>query len=186
MARAGLVIWAVLSVGALGPVVLAVVAPRFLESVSSWLSAAHDGCALCGMTRAYVAMGRGLVGEAAALNAAAPPLFMGGAVNACVAVAVFVSCSRRTGGRERVIMQVFGLILGILAFVGMGVGMFPCVGSLNWVVVPFGVLGIIINGIALGTAAPDQPKGMGIAGLILSIIAVILGAIRLVAGGGIV
>jgi hypothetical protein len=58
-------------------------------------------------------------------------------------------------------MQVLSLIWGILAIVGMVVGFFPCLGALNWINIPFSGLGIIISGIALGTAGdnpPDSPS----------------------------
>ena len=81
-------------------------------------------------------------------------------------------------------MQVLSLIWGILAIVGMIVAFFPCLGSLNWLNIPFSGIGIIISGIALGTAG-DAPKGSSIAGLVCCVVAVFFGIIRLVMGGGV-
>jgi hypothetical protein len=81
-------------------------------------------------------------------------------------------------------MQVLSLIWGILAILGMVVGFVPCLGALNWLNIPFSGIGIIISGIALGTAG-DKPKGSSIAGLVCCGIALFFGIIRLVLGGGI-
>jgi hypothetical protein len=82
-------------------------------------------------------------------------------------------------------MQVVGLVWGILAIVGMIVGFIPCLGALNWLNIPFAAIGVILCGIALGTAG-DRPKGAAIGGLVCCIIALFFGIIRLVLGGGIV
>ncbi len=81
-------------------------------------------------------------------------------------------------------MQVLSLAWGILAIVGMIVGFFPCLGALNWINVPFSGIGIIISGIALGTAG-NRPKGSSVAGLVCCCVAVLFGIIRLVLGGGV-
>jgi hypothetical protein len=82
-------------------------------------------------------------------------------------------------------MQVLSLIWGILAILGMVVAFFPCLGALNWLNIPFSGIGIIISGIALGTAG-TKPKGSSVAGLVCCIIAMFFGIIRLVLGGGVV
>lgn len=80
-------------------------------------------------------------------------------------------------------MQVLSLIWGILAILGMLVGFFPFLGSLNWLNIPFSGIGIIISSIALGTAG-DKPKGSSIAGLVCCIVALFFGIIRLNQGWG--
>jgi hypothetical protein len=64
----------------------------------------------------------------------------------------------------------------------MGVGFIPCLGSLNWINIPFAVVGLII-----GVAAKSQPGNQGAAtiGIILNAIAIAFGFVRLVLGGGI-
>jgi len=82
-------------------------------------------------------------------------------------------------------MQVLGLVWGIFAIIGMGIAFFPCLGSLNWLNIPFSGIGLVLNVIALATAG-DKPKGNAIGGVVLCAVAVVFGLIRLVAGGGIV
>ena len=81
-------------------------------------------------------------------------------------------------------MQVLSLLWGILAIVGMVVGSFPCLGSLNWLNIPFAGVGIIVSGLALG-AAGHSAKSCGIAGLVCCIVALFFGIIRLALGGGV-
>jgi uncharacterized protein YqgC (DUF456 family) len=82
-------------------------------------------------------------------------------------------------------MQVISLAWGILAVIGMIIGFFPCLGALNWLIIPFAGVGLIISGIALGTAG-NYPKGNCIAGLVCCIVALFFGIIRLGLGGGVV
>jgi len=82
-------------------------------------------------------------------------------------------------------MQVVGLVLGILAIVGMMIAFIPCLGWLNWLNIPFSAIGLIISIIALATTKQGS-KGMAIAGVVLCAIAIGLGLLRLIAGGGVV
>jgi len=81
-------------------------------------------------------------------------------------------------------MHIVSLIWGILAILGMLVGFIPCLGALNWINIPFSVLGIIISAIAI-SVADENSKSTATAGIVLCSIAAILGFFRLVAGGGI-
>lgn len=82
-------------------------------------------------------------------------------------------------------MQLISLTWGILAVIGMIVGFIPCLGSLNWLNIPFSGIGVIISGIAMANAG-NRPKGSCIAGLICCIVALFFGIIRLIMGGGVV
>lgn len=82
-------------------------------------------------------------------------------------------------------MQVLSLVWGILAIIGMLVAFFPCLGSLNWLNIPFAGLGLIFCVFALLKAEPANRK-KAIIGLILCGIAVLFGIVRLYIGGGIV
>ncbi len=82
-------------------------------------------------------------------------------------------------------MQVLSLVWGILAIVGMLVGFIPCFGALNWINIPFAVIGAIISAIALATTK-EKSKSGSIAGLICCCIACVFGLIRLILGGGVV
>jgi len=81
-------------------------------------------------------------------------------------------------------MTVLSLVWGILALCGLFVGLIPCLGSLNWLNVPFSVLGLIVGIIALSKAPSDQ-KGGPVAGTIMCTIAALMGLLRLIMGGGI-
>ncbi len=80
-------------------------------------------------------------------------------------------------------MGILSIVWGILAILGVIVAFFPCLGALNWFVIPFAVLGLIFAGVAVGN---EQIRGQGVTGLILNGLAVVLGIIRLIMGGGIV
>jgi len=80
-------------------------------------------------------------------------------------------------------MQIAALIVGILAITGMFFGFIPFLGWMNWGVIPIAIIGFVLSIIAITTA--KKGKGMAIAGLVMCPIAIIVGAIRLVIGGGI-
>lgn len=81
-------------------------------------------------------------------------------------------------------MQVLSLIWGILAIIGMIVAFFPCLGSFNWLNIPFSGIGLIISVIALATTK-EGSKGGSIAGIICCGLAILFGIIRLIAGAGV-
>ncbi len=83
-------------------------------------------------------------------------------------------------------MQSVSLIWGLFSLFGMLIGVVPFLGTLNWLLIPFAVIGTIVSAIALGMAPDDVGIGKGIAGLISCGIAAIFGFLRLVAGWGIV
>ena len=71
-------------------------------------------------------------------------------------------------------MKTLGLILGILAALGMLLAFIPLFGWLNWLNIPFAILGLIFRVIG---------KSRG--GTILCIVAILFGILRLALGGGI-
>jgi hypothetical protein len=76
------------------------------------------------------------------------------------------------------------LLWGILAILGLGIGFIPCFGALNWLNIPFAIVGLVISIIATAQARPGQ-NGPAVAGLVLNALAIIFGMMRLVVGGGI-
>jgi hypothetical protein len=82
-------------------------------------------------------------------------------------------------------MQTISLIWGILAILGLGVAFVPCLGSLNWLNIPFSIVGLVISIIAAAQGPPGG-KGASIAGIVLNSLAIFFGAIRLLLGGGVV
>jgi hypothetical protein len=81
-------------------------------------------------------------------------------------------------------MQMLGLVWGIVAILGMGVAFIPCLGALNWLNIPFSLVGLIISAVASSQAPPDK-KNLAIIGIVLCAFAAVFGLIRLVLGGGI-
>ena len=82
-------------------------------------------------------------------------------------------------------MQMLTLIWGILSLVGMFVGFIPCLGWVNYVNIPFAVVGLVI-GIVTLAKAPITGRGAAVAGTIMSAAAIVLGFIRLMLGGGVI
>jgi hypothetical protein len=82
-------------------------------------------------------------------------------------------------------MQMISLVWGILAILGLGVAFIPCLGALNWLNIPFAIVGMIISIVATAKAPPGR-NGAAIAGIVLNLIAVLLGVVRLSWGWGIV
>jgi hypothetical protein len=81
-------------------------------------------------------------------------------------------------------MQTLSLVWGILAIVGLIVAFFPCLGSLNWINIPFSGAGLVVSIIGIATTK-EEKKGGFIAGIVCCAIALLLGIIRLIAGGGV-
>ena len=81
-------------------------------------------------------------------------------------------------------MQILSLVWGILAILGLGIAFVPCLGSLNWLNIPFAIVGLIVSFVAK-SQVPGGRSGAAMAGIVLNGIAIILGVIRLVLGGGV-
>ena len=81
-------------------------------------------------------------------------------------------------------MQILSLVWGILAFVGFFIALLPSLGSINWINIPFAFIGLIISIIAMVTTKEDK-KTFSIVGIVLCGIAIVIGLIRLLIGGGV-
>lgn len=82
-------------------------------------------------------------------------------------------------------MQVLSLIWGILAFIGMFIGFIPCLGALNWLNIPFAIIGLIV-GIVAHVTHRGPSRTSSLVGIILCALAILIGAKRLVWGGGVI
>lgn len=80
-------------------------------------------------------------------------------------------------------MQGLALLWGISAVLFMLVGFLPCLGSLNWLVIPFAAVGFIVSGMAYAQADQEN-KGSAMAGLLCCAFAAVVGIFRLILGGG--
>lgn len=71
-------------------------------------------------------------------------------------------------------MKTIGRLCGVLSLAGMLIGFIPLFGWVNWFVIPMSIFGLFLS--LLGGS-----KG----GTVLCFLAVILGILRLILGGGI-
>ena len=81
-------------------------------------------------------------------------------------------------------MNIAGLCIGIVACAMMLLGLIPCFGGLNWLVIPIAIIGLVLSGVGLSTSEKDN-RGSATAGLVLSILSLVFGVIRLILGGGV-
>lgn len=81
-------------------------------------------------------------------------------------------------------MQFVSLVWGILALVGLAVATVPCLGALNWLNIPFAIVGLVISIVAT-TKSPRGQNGAAVAGIVLNTLAIVFGFLRLIAGWGI-
>ncbi len=81
-------------------------------------------------------------------------------------------------------MQLIALIWGILAILAALVAFFPCLGALNWLVIPFAAIGLVFSVVAYAGSGAGSRRG-GQAGMLLCGVATVLGVIRLALGGGV-
>ncbi|MNK15412.1 hypothetical protein D3C87_335500 [compost metagenome] len=81
-------------------------------------------------------------------------------------------------------MKTASLVMGILAIFGMLFGFIPCLGSFNWINIPFSMIGLVISIVAY-VQEDNLPKSNAIAGIVMCGVAAFFGFIRLILGGGI-
>lgn len=79
-------------------------------------------------------------------------------------------------------MGVLAIIWGILSLIGMVIAFLPCLGSLNWLNIPFSVVGLVMS--LLATTKVETQR-QGAAGAVMCGIAAVVGVFRLILGGGI-
>lgn len=80
-------------------------------------------------------------------------------------------------------MHIAGFIISVLCILGMFIAFLPFLGWMNWGIIPFAFLGLIFS--TVGTVIATENKGLGVAGIVLCIIAIFFGIIRLIIGCGI-
>jgi hypothetical protein len=82
-------------------------------------------------------------------------------------------------------MGAISLIWGIFSLVWMLLAFIPLLGWGNWFMIPFAVVGAIIGAIGVAITSPEK-RGRAKVGVLLNGIAIVVGAMRLMLGGGIV
>ncbi|MDE0400936.1 MAG: hypothetical protein OXL96_24345 [Candidatus Poribacteria bacterium] len=80
------------------------------------------------------------------------------------------------------LLSIFSLVWGVLAILGMAVGIIPCFGSLNYLNIPFAVFGLFFSIVVI---VLSSKKELAVAGSLLCAVAIFIGAIRLVIGFGV-
>ena len=82
-------------------------------------------------------------------------------------------------------MGIISLIWGIFALLWMLLAFIPLLGWGNWFMIPFAAVGAIIAAIGIAVTDPAR-RGRAKTGLVLNVIAIVVGALRLMLGGGLV
>lgn len=77
-----------------------------------------------------------------------------------------------------------GMSMGITVLCLMVLGLIPCLGWMNWIVLPVAGVTNIICLISIFTEQDLNARNKAIIGLVLGFIAAVIGAIRLIMGGG--
>lgn len=81
-------------------------------------------------------------------------------------------------------MGLLSLLWGIFALLWMLLAFIPLLGWGNWFMIPFAVVGVIVAAIGIAITTPGK-RGRAKTGLVLNILAIAIGAFRLLLGGGI-
>lgn len=79
-------------------------------------------------------------------------------------------------------MGIVSAVWGIVALLAMCIAFIPLLGILNWFVIPFSAIGVVLGFLALNGPGRSGAR----TGLVCSIVALILSFVRLSIGGGII
>ncbi len=82
-------------------------------------------------------------------------------------------------------MGLISLVWGVVALLWMLLALIPLLGWGNWLVIPFAGIGALIAVIGIALTAREN-RGRAKAGLLLNCVVMVVGAIRLSLGGGII
>jgi hypothetical protein len=85
-------------------------------------------------------------------------------------------------------MSKISFIIGVVAFGLFIVGLFPCLGWMNWLNFPLALAGLIMNGIVLTQedSKDEDVRNKALIALVLCLAALGIGPIRLIFGGGLI
>jgi hypothetical protein len=81
-------------------------------------------------------------------------------------------------------LPMFAMVSGIVIACLMVIGLIPCLGWINWVVIGLGSLVKIVCWVAVFTEKSSKGRNKALIGLILVALALFVGGIRLILGGG--
>jgi len=89
---------------------------------------------------------------------------------------------RIIGGFFTSILGIIGIVWAVVALILSLIFWFPLLGWVNWLVIPFTVLGLVFSMLA---SINEDTKQLGKAGLVIGCTALGLSILRLILGGGI-
>jgi hypothetical protein len=81
-------------------------------------------------------------------------------------------------------MGLISLLWGVVALCWMVLALIPVIGITNWLLIPFAAIGLLIAAIGIAITRSEN-RGRAKAGLLLNGIVIVVAAIRLSLGGGI-
>ena len=82
-------------------------------------------------------------------------------------------------------LPMIGMVMGIVILCVTVIGLVPCLGWMNWLTITVGPVTTILNLVAIILEQADANKrSKAVIGLVLALVAVIVGGIRLILGGG--
>jgi hypothetical protein len=81
-------------------------------------------------------------------------------------------------------LPVMGMSMGIVVLSLMLVGLVPCLGWMNWFVLPLAGVTNILCWVSIFTEKDLTARNKALIGLVLSFVAIFIGGIRLILGGG--
>lgn len=82
-------------------------------------------------------------------------------------------------------MGLISIVWGICALLWMLLALIPLLGWMNWLMIPFAVIGAIIAAIGMAMSAAGR-RGRALTGLLLNLAAIVVGSMRLGLGGGLI
>lgn len=80
-------------------------------------------------------------------------------------------------------MATMGMLLSIGCVFGMLIGMIPFLGWINWFNIPLAFIALFLSGTGMMTAVGPGQRNSGLAGVILSAVAIAFGGLRWALGG---
>jgi hypothetical protein len=81
-------------------------------------------------------------------------------------------------------MQFLGLIMGLAGIIGWAISLLPQLGWISWIFVPVALTGLVFC--VIGMLVSFHYRGMGIAGIVICLAAIVLGSLRLAGSYGLI
>ncbi|UHQ20364.1 hypothetical protein LVB87_04165 [Lysobacter sp. KIS68-7] len=82
-------------------------------------------------------------------------------------------------------MGLVSLLWGIVSIFWMVIALIPLLGAANWLLIPFASIGAVIGAIGIAITSPGN-RGRAKAGIVLNVVAILVGIVRLHLGFGLI